>query len=181
MSISRQFLFSTLIFALVPPAIVHGASNSVEYVSGTVKSIPANATGSFNFDNGKELQFSYSGSVYKLPYEQITSTDVAKGEGHHILRKIPVPSLLPGRRKETLTIAYKDPAGVTGKLNFELSASQASAACDTIAAKKTSLEAGTASPSSDWWGDKFWKTNRNKAGWEGGNAPPTVAAPGGTN
>ena len=177
MSITRQFLFSTLIFALLPPAIVHGAPSAVEYVGGTVKSVPANTTGWFNFDDNKELRFTYGESVYKLPYTQITSTDIVKGETHHILRRIPVPSLMPGRQRETLTIAYKDAAGASGTLNFQLAASQAWAARDTIAAKKSAAEAAAAGQSAQWWGDKLWKTNRNKGTWEAGEAQ---SAPAGT-
>jgi hypothetical protein len=184
MSKSRQFLFSTLIFVMLPPAALRAASGSVEYTGGTVKSIPANSTGSFNFDNSKELRFNFSGTVYALPYEQITSTDVAKGEGHHILRKIPVPSFRPGNRKETLTIAYKDAAGASGSLNFELTANQAAAARDTISAKKSNPQTANSIQSDDWWGDKYWKTNRNKDAWEGGAAqsgqPAQSAAPSGT-
>ncbi|MBZ5606842.1 MAG: hypothetical protein LAP38_01180 [Acidobacteriia bacterium] len=183
MSTRRQFLFSTLIFAFVPTATMYAAPSAVEYVGGTVKSIPANSVGSLSFADAKELQFSYGESVYKLPYEQVTATDISKGEGHHILRKIPVPSLTPGRRKETLTISYKDAAGTTGTLNFELSASQAAAARDTIAAKKAAPDAETASQSNEWWGDKMWKTTRNQAAWESRsaqNSQPAQSAPAGT-
>jgi hypothetical protein len=163
---SRQLLFSTLIFALVPAFTLRGASGLVEYVGGTVKAIPTNATGAFSFDDSRNLLFSYGGSaVYSLPYEQITSTDVTKAESHHILRKIPVPSFAPEKRKETLTIAYKDAAGISGTLNFELRASQATEARDTIAAKKA-FAAASAIPSNEWWGDRWWKTNRNQAAWE---------------
>ncbi len=183
MSTRRQFLCSTLMFALVPTATLYAASSAVEYVGGTVKSIPANTVGSLNFDDSKELKFSYGESVYKLAYEQVTATDITKGEGHHILRKIPVPSLVPGRRKETLTINYKDASGTAGTLNFELTASQASAARDTIAAKKAAPQSETASQSSDWWGDKVWKTTRNQAVWDARtaqNSQPAQSVPAGT-
>jgi hypothetical protein len=170
---SRQLLFSTLIFALVPAFALRGASGMVEYVGGTVKTIPTNATGAFNFDDSRNLLFGYGGSaVYSLPYEQITSTDVTKAESHHILRKIPVPSFAPEKRKETLTIAYKDAAGNSGTLNFELRASQAAEARDTIAAKKA-FAAGSAVPSDDWWGDRWWKTSRNKDAWDTQSARTT--------
>ncbi len=171
MSTRRQLLFSTLVFALVPAGTVYAAASTVEYVGGTVKSIPANSTGSLSFDDAKELTFSYGESSYKLPYEQITSTDIAKGESHHIFRKIPVPSLMPGHRKQTLTIGYKDSQGATGTLNFELAASQASAAREAIAAKKNPVQAETAAQSNEWWGDKYWKTNRNQSVWEAKTAP----------
>jgi hypothetical protein len=183
MSTRRQFLFSTLIFALVPSAAVYAGSSTVEYVGGTVKSIPANSVGSFSFDDAKELKFTYGESVYKLSYEQVTATDISKGEGHHIFRKIPVPSLIPGRRKETLTISYKDSTGATGTLNFELAASQASEARDTIAAKKSPQNSETATQSNEWWGDQWWKTTRNQATWEAKshqNSQPAQPVPAGT-
>ena len=162
----RQLVFSTLVFALVPPVVLRGASSAVEYVGGTVKSIPANSTGTFSFDDAKELRFNYNNTSYSLPYDQVATTDVTKGESHHILRKIPVPSFSPGKRKETLTIGYKDASGTAGTLNFELTADQATEACDTIAAKKAAIAAGVAARSIDWWGDKYWKTNRNQSTWE---------------
>jgi len=176
---SRQLLFSTLIFALVSAFSLRGASGAIEYVGGTVKAIPANATGAFSFDDSRDLVFNYGGSAYSLPYEQITSTDVTKGESHHILRKIPVPSFSPGKRKETLTIAYKDAAGAAGTLNFELTANQATEACDTIAAKKA-FAAATAIPSNEWWGDKLWKTTRNQSAWEAQSARTTQPSPSAT-
>ena len=60
-----------------------------------------------------------------------------KGESHHILRKIPVPSFSRDP-KETLTIDYKDAAGATGTLSFDLTASQAAQVRDDIATKKGS-------------------------------------------
>ncbi len=59
---SRQLVFSTLVFALLPPFMLRGASSAIEYVGGTVKEIPANATGTFNFDDAKELRFNYGQS-----------------------------------------------------------------------------------------------------------------------
>jgi hypothetical protein len=176
MSTTRQFLASTLFCALLPPCILSATPPSVEYVGGTVKTIPANTVGTLNLDDARQLRFIYNGSVFALPYEQITTTDIAKGEGHHILRKIPVPSLNPGKRKDTLTIAYKDPSGATGTLNFLLTATQASDASDEIAIKKVSPAVIlTANQNEEWWGDKYWKTNRNKGAWSSGNAQATQA------
>ena len=166
MSKIRQLIFSTLVFAVVPPFVLRGASNGIEYTGGTVKTIPENSTGMFNFDDPNFLRFNYGGGAFSLPYEQITATEVTRAEAHHILRKVPVPSLNPGKRKASLALKYKDAAGATGTLNFGLTAGQAEEACDTIAAKKAFAEAASAQQSGDWWGDRFWKTNRNKDAWE---------------
>ena len=174
---SRQLLFSTLVFALLPPFVLRGAAIGVEYVGGTVKAIPANSTGSFNFDDAKEMRFNYGGSVFALPYEQITGTEITKPELHHVLRKIPVPSFSRDP-KEMLTITYKDAAGSTGTLSFGLTATQANHTCDSIANKKAAIAAEAEARSSDWWGDKFWKTNRNKGTWEAQSAQASQPAQG---
>jgi len=176
MSTIRQFLASTLFCALLPPCVLSAASSSVEYVGGTVKTIPANTVGTLNLDDARQLRFIYNGSVFALPYEQITTTDITKAEGHHILRKIPVPSLNPGKRKDTLSIAYKDSTGAAGTLNFVLTATQASEASDEIAIKKTApAQILSANQNEEWWGDKYWKTNRNKGAWSAGSAQASQA------
>ena len=171
----RQFLISTIALAMLPPAVLR-ASDTVEYVGGTVKSIPMNSTGFLNLDDTKVLKFNFGQAVYKLPYDQITGTEVTKSETRHVLKKLPVPSLF-GRKKETLTISYKDAAGATGKLSFELTARLASSVQDTIAEQKAAPLAEAANPSNDWWGDKYWKTNRNKTVWDSSTATATQPAP----
>jgi hypothetical protein len=164
MSALRQILFSMIVVALVPPAVVKG-SETATYQGGSVKSIPINLIGTLDV------------STYKLPCTQITSTAVTQDETRHILHKIPVPSLFPNRKKETLTVNYKDGLGVNGTLNFELTAAQASTLLEVIAIKKATPEtAGAGQNGSDWWGDKYWKTNRNRSGWEGGANPSAETA-----
>ena len=175
MSAIRQMLISTIAFAVIPPACLRGAEIA-EYVGGTAKGIPANATGSLSVNDSRELSFNYGQSVYKLPYSQITGTEIMQGEGHHILHKIPVPSLF-GKKRETLAINYKDKAGANGTLNFELSARQAKATREAIDAWKTEAQSMGASQPGEWWGDRYWKTNRNKGTWETVTAGTPAATP----
>jgi hypothetical protein len=158
----RQILVSTLIFAAVPLAVARTASDPVQYVGGTVKSIPVNSAGWFNLDDAKEFRFNYNGSVYRLPYDQITSTEIEKTDVKHVMRVIPAESLIFTHRKRTLVINYTDSSGAKGTLNFELAAYRAADARETIAAKKT--PAFVAEPA--WWGDKLWRTARNNAQWD---------------
>src|ERR1035438_7689532 len=161
----RQFLVPTIALAILPIAVLR-AADTAEYIGGTVKSIPMNSTGFLNLDDTKVLKFNYGPAVYKLPYDQITGTEVTKSETRHVLKKLPVPSLF-GKKKETLTISYKDAAGVTGKLSFEVAARLAAIVQTTIAEVKALPDAATAAnESKEWWGDKYWKTNSNKATWD---------------
>ena len=160
----RQFLISTIALAILPTAVLR-ASDTAEYVGGTVKSIPMNSIGFLNLEDAKVMKFAYGQAIYKLPYDQITGTEVAKGEARHVLKKFPVPSLF-GKNKETLTISYKDAAGVTGKLSFEVTARLAASVQESITEQKALPLAEATIDPNEWWGDKYWKTNRNKAAWE---------------
>ena len=171
----RQILIPTIALAILPTAVLR-AADTAEYVGGTVKSIPMNSIGFLNVDDTKVLKFNYGPTAYKLPYEQITGTEVTKSESRHVLKKFPVPNF--GHKKETLTISYKDAAGVTGKLNFEVSARQAASVQTTIAEVKALPDAATAAnDSKEWWGDKYWKTNANKATWDASTASASQPAP----
>ena len=166
MSAIGRVLLPSIVFALVPSALLCDAATKVEYVGGTVQSIPANAVGSLNFDNPRDLQFNYSGSVYKLPYEQITSTDLTRTELRRI-HKVPVPALFPNRWKNTLTISYKDSAGTTGTVKFVMPMADAVNAREAIADRKAPPgETSATSRDNQWWGDQYWKTNRNKPVWD---------------
>ena len=177
MSVFRQILFSVIIFALVPPAVVHGGSTeTATYVGGSVKSIPINIIGLLDVSERGDLQFEYGTATFKVPCSQVTSTAIVQGETRHLFRRIPVPSLMPGRKKETLTINYKDASGANGTMNFELSSSQAATLLEVIALKKSTPPAASTIASDDWWGDKYWKTNRNKPTWDGPVAPATQTA-----
>lgn len=194
MFVTRQILISALVFAAVPPAAVRAASdNNVQYVGGTVKSIPVNSNGKFSFEDAKEFRFTYNGSVFKLPYDQITGTDIEKAEVRRVLHVFPAMSPIASHRKQTLVINYTDAGGTPGTLNFELISYRAIEAQETLAAKRSPITPAAAiAASNEWWGDKYWKTKRNQATWDAqatqnaiatqSAAPvqPGTLAPGGT-
>lgn len=171
----RQFLISTIAFAILPAAALR-AADTAEYVGGTVKSIPMNSIGFLNLDDTKALKFSYGQAFYRLPYDQITGTEVAGNETRHVLKKVPIPSLF-GRKKETLTISYKDASGTIGKLSFDVTARLASAVQNSITEQKAAALAAATNEPIEWWGDKYWKTIRNKPTWEASTASATQPAP----
>ena len=190
MSAICRVLVPSLVFGLLPSAMLAGSSGTsgtVQYVGGTVQSIPVNAAGTFNFDSARELSFNYGGSVYNLPYEQITGMDIKRAELRRV-HKIPVPSVFPSHWKDVLNISYKDSSGATGTLKFEMPTLEAIDARQRIEDKRAPAgESAATSPNSQWWGDSYWKTNRNKAAWDAQNKPASQAsqapqpAPGGTN
>ncbi len=174
---TRQILISALVFAAVPPAAVLAAPDSVQYVGGTVKSIPVNSTGTFNFEDAKEFRFNYNGSMFKLPYDRITTTDIEKADVRRVFHIFPAMSPIASHRKQTLVINYTDAAGAAGALNFELPEYRAVDAQETIAAKKSPVSSfAAAAASNEWWGDKVWRTKRNQAAWDAQAAQNAQAA-----
>lgn len=162
----RHALLAVLFVSAAPTALPHGApSDTVQYVGGSAKSIPVNTTGSFNFEDSGDFRFVYGPSIFKLPYAQITSTNIENVEVKRALHVFPKMSPIADHRKQMLTLTFTDSKGVNGTLSFELMAYRAAEAKDMIAAKKiTPAEAAAAS--NEWWGDAIWKTKRNQAMWD---------------
>jgi hypothetical protein len=174
---TRQILISALVFAAVPPAAVLASTDSVQYVGGTVKSIPVNSNGTFSFEDAKEFRFNYNGSMFKLPYDRITTTDIEKADVRRVFHVFPAMSPIASHRRQTLVINYTDAAGAAGTLNFELPEYRAVEAQETIAAKKSPVGSfAAAAASNEWWGDSVWKTKRNQAAWDAQAAQNAQAA-----
>ena len=168
---SLLLIVLTATVALMTPAAIHAASpNTALLVGGTVKGIPANSVGSLDVTNSSELRFHYGKSVFALPYQQITNTQVVEPDGRH-LWKVPVPTL--GKGSRLLTITFKD-GDASRMLTFKAPAHTVSQLVSAIDDRRETPKTASASASAKasvtqtpevWWGDRYWKTNRNKAKW----------------
>lgn len=178
----RLFVIATAVALLMSPTMLARTATTAEFVSGTVKSIPANTTGSLDAGSSSELSFHYGKSVFSLPYRNITSTEVTEPTGHHIW-KVPVPKL--GKSPRFLNITYKD-GDSSRMLTFKAPASAVTAlvhAIDdrrrepqTAAAKAAAIKTDTEA----WWGDRYWRTSRNKQKWPDVPAENSPGVPAGT-
>ena len=190
MSIFRLTLFSAVAVLLLPAVRVSAATTSVdaEYTGGTAKDIPMNSFGTLSLADTKELQFHYGASVYRVSYDQITGSDIQAGETRHLFHRIPVPNFVPIKKRETLSISFHDSTGHNGTLNFELSSRLISSTQSVLNARmqKEALTSDAGSTEDNWWGDRWWKTNRNQETWgsekqkQAEAAPATTAPPGAT-
>lgn len=124
----RSFLIAAAVFSMVPAATWAGTANTVEFVGGNVKSIPANTTGSLDASGSSELSFHYGKSVLRVPYQSIVHTEVTEPTGMHLWR-VPVPKLGKGAR--FLNISYKDGES-TRMLTFKAPAGNVSELVSTI-------------------------------------------------
>ena len=180
MSIFRLTLLSAVAVLTLPAVRVCAATTSLDaqYIGGTAKAIPANTFGTLSLEDAKELQFHYGTSVYRVSYEQITGSDIQAGETRHLFGRIPVPNFVPIKKRQTISISFRDNNGGTGTLNFEVASSAAWSAQTVLNARmqKLSLASDASSTDDNWWGDKWWKTNRNQDTWGPEKQKPIEAA-----
>jgi hypothetical protein len=173
----RLALLSAAAVMVLPPMSVKAADIEAQYVGGTRATIPANTVGALNLDDSKELRFSYGAAVYRVPYAQITSSDIRKVDDvHRLFGRVPVPSITPWKRKQTLSISFKDATDTPGTLNFQVLSKDATLAAALLSARKDLKQSATAQPTgapdNSWWGDKYWRTTRNQAKWDAATAKP---------
>jgi hypothetical protein len=177
-------VFSTALVT-IPPVKSSETQKPAEFVSGTVTSIPARTAGSLDTASHADLQFHYRGTVFSVPYRKITSTQTADPAGWHIWR-VPVPKL--GKSARLLTISYRNADDSTAMVTFKASAGIVSSLVNVIderretapdlASLKTRDAAAAKLADEEWWGNRYWRTQRNKAKWP--QASDSQGAPSGT-
>ena len=176
MSMFRLALLSAAAVMALPPMSVKAADIEAQYVGGTRATIPANTVGTLNLDDSKELKFNYGAAVYHMPYAQITGSEIQKTEEtHRLFGRVPLPSVTPWKRKQTLSISFKDSSDKPGTLNFQVLSKDATIAAAMLSARKDqrpSIAAQASGTADDfWWGDRYWRTTRNQAKWDAAVKP----------
>jgi len=158
LSLLSVFMLATVVL-IMPPEISAGTAKTAEFVSGSEKTIPANTLGSLDVDSSTELRFHYGQAVFALPYQKITGTEVVEPNGRH-LWKVKMPPI--GKSSRFLTITYKE--GETSRMmTFRAPTNQVSYLVSTIDERRKPKDLAKASD--EWWGDKVWRTTRNKSKW----------------
>jgi hypothetical protein len=169
-------LFTTVLLTAAQAGFGAPHPNEAQYMYGTVKTIPTNTVGSLDLTDPSALQFQYGNSKYKLEYHQIKSfrfSDV-KSEPRTIVH-VPVPKLPFHSREQVLDISFYEKEGKVGTVSFRLTGKNLNSAewmlSERIRLDKVASEnAGRTKLPESWWGDKYWKTNRNKPAWPDANA-----------
>jgi hypothetical protein len=171
-------VISAATLMMLPQAIPAASpTTQAQYVYGTVKSIPADSAGSLDLTEQTDLKFQFGKSSYRLPYGRIKSFQFSETKAPaRSIAHVPLPNLLRSRAK-TLDVSFYDAGGSVGSLSFRLTGRNVSSAewllKERIRLEKESAQGRAKLPES-WWGDRYWKTTRNKSVW------PDPAEPAGT-
>jgi hypothetical protein len=175
----RSFVPALFTMALLTVAQAgFGATNpdQAQYVYGTVKTIPSNTVGSLDLTDPSDLQFQYGNAKYKLPYRQIKSfrLSAAKAAPRSIAH-VPVPQLPFHSHEQILDVSFFEKENSVGTVSFRLTGKNLNAAEWMLSErirldKEAAQNAGRPKLPESWWGDKYWKTTRNKPVWPDANA-----------
>lgn len=181
----RSFCLTVLIsttFLCLPEAVLAASvPTQAQYIYGSVKSIPADATGALDLTDAKDLQFQYGSDGYKLPYGKIKSYEFTESKGEtRTIGGVPLPKLPFLGRQEILNLSFYGEQGGINTMSFRVTARNLST-IEWVLSQRVEAERRAAESASRtklpeaWWGDKWWKTNRNKPVW-----PDAAAEPAGT-
>ncbi len=146
-------------------------TNDAEYLGGTVKSIQPKTAGALDLDDSSDLQFKFATSTYRLPYSQIRSFHFSEAsKPRPRLGLVPLPKLPFKSREQVLDLSFKDGGGDLGTVSFRLTGNHRSSTEWILSQriekdKKAGEHAEQMKHPEAWWGDKYWKTSRNKAVW----------------
>ena len=171
-------------------------ANSAAFVGGTVSAIPVNTAGQLDLSDAEMLRFQYGESSYAIPYDSIVSFRRGRGSNGGFGKRITGGAAKVGgtilpmlfSKKKYLTVEFR--AGedtTTQQAVFQVSGDTADAAIPVLKARtRKTPEAGpttaaTLSEEDSWWGNRLWRTNRNRHLWpdpgnESGTTEVEVAA-----
>jgi hypothetical protein len=167
-----------IMLAVTSQAFAARLPHNAEYLGGTVGSIPANTQGILDLRDKTQMQFSYGDSTYHVDYRHIDGFKLSEGpSGHRRIAHVPVPAIMG--HAQILDVTFRDESGKVGMLSFRLSWKTASVAQHLLSERTSPKQKAEASkPQDPWWGDNYWKTNRNQANWAGGMSTGDITAGG---
>ncbi len=156
---------------LCPAGWSAARTNDAEYLGGTIKSIQPKTVGMLDLDDSSDLQFKSAASTYRLPYSHIRSFHLSEpSRPRPRLGMVPLPKSPFRNREQVLDLSFKDASGDLGTVSFRLTGNNRSSTEWILSQriekdKKAGEHAEQMKHPESWWGDKYWKTNRNKAAW----------------
>jgi hypothetical protein len=167
-----RFLSATLLaFGLATLWAADTAGVESEYAGGTVVSIPLKAKGRLDVSDDQSLRFHFGSQPYKINYSRITSMELNE-RNDKLFGKVPIPM----KKTQVLTIGFSGSEGRGESVILEMSKDSLGNVLPALEEKshkritsawaEAAARANADEDGNTWWGDRYWRTNRNSQGWE---------------
>ena len=143
---------------------------TVTYIGGNVADLAPN-TGATLYSSSQAMELRTPLHTVEVPYAQISKAEMGQIVEHTYEPEAPykvwsLPKRLIRTQGQEMTLTFSGANGESQTMTIELS-KKAAAKLMTRIERRSAIVAN-----SNWWGDDYWKTNRNKEQW---NAPSTIA------
>ncbi len=140
------------------------------YIDGNVAALKPNTGGTLVFSDSNAMLFRTGTAEVALPYAGIRKAElgVTKVHSHDApaYKLWDLPQRLHKTETQLLTVAFKNDQGEDRTMTFELAKQAASAVLATIEEHTNPVAANkTSTNGAAWWGDEYWKTNKNLNTW----------------
>ena len=183
----------TACFIVLACGLTYAASPRPEtttYVDGNVTTLKPNTGGTLVFSDDKSMTFRTGLTDVSVAYTNILRAELGATQTHSheepAYKVWTLPKRLHKAETQLLTLEFKTGAGQSQTMTLELAKPAASNVLATIQEKTASpsakasekgakpgatvAKADSKDSSKDWWGDDYWKTNRNVAKWDSASA-----------
>ncbi|SRR5579883_3498297 len=138
------------------------------YIDGNISALKPNTGGTLVFQDADTLLFKTSSGDVAVPYKEIRRAEL--GASHvHSRKETPaykvwdLPKRLHKNETQLLTVEFQNPAGEEHTMTLEL---PKPAAANVLAEIQDRTAKKTSAAKNEWWGDSWWKTERNAARWD---------------
>lgn len=164
-------------FAMISCTLVCAAPRpeTSTYVDGNVASLKPNTGGTLVFSDDNSMVFRTGLAEVAVPYDKIMRAELGATQTHShdapAYKVWDLPKRLHKTETQLLVLEFKNGLGENQTMTLELAKPAATSVLATIeertAPKSADAKAAAASADSKdaWWGDSFWKTNRNQDSW----------------
>jgi hypothetical protein len=139
------------------------------YVDGNVAALKPNTGGTLVFSDSKAMLFRTGLAEVAMPYDAIHKAELGATKVHShdapAYKVWTLPQRLHKTETQLLTVEFKSTEGEDRVMTFELAKPAASAVLATIQEKTNPTAAAAVTNGTAWWGDEYWKTNKNLNTW----------------
>jgi hypothetical protein len=141
-------------------------SASVTYIDGNVADLAPNTGATLYLTNPGSMELKTSLHKVRITYSQISKAELGSVETHYAeaqpaYKVWALPKRLMKPETRTMTVAFTNESGQDQTITIEMSRAAAEGAFAVIERHNAKIA------DSNWWGDSYWKTNRNQDQWNG--------------
>lgn len=181
--LSVQAVLCGLVLSATLDCASVASHSDAEYVGGTVKAIPSNTPGTLDLSDPTDVVFRYGRNFYRLPFEKIKSYEIERSRpAVRAFGRVTVPGV-PWKQEQILNLSFRGSNNEVGVVSFKIKGKDAGRTEWALKARVDSSQDASSAAGDGarpklpeaWWGDRWWRTNRNAALW-----PSTAADPAGT-